>query len=93
VGYKGFCETFTSLVYLDPPYSINVEYGGGPLKTLCTRWDFKPLEKERCEVLFFLSFELKSFLLGAMMDLFFDSAFRSMVSAFEKRAVQLYGER
>lgn len=93
VGYKAFRETFTSIVHLNPPYSITVEYGGGPLKQLSTQWDFKPLAENSCEVSFFLSFEFKSFLFGAMMDLFFDKAFRSMVSAFEARAKQLYGER
>ncbi|MDD3181541.1 MAG: type II toxin-antitoxin system RatA family toxin [Alphaproteobacteria bacterium] len=92
VGYKSFRETFTSLVRLEPPHAITVEYGGGPLKHLSTHWAFKPIDDHQCEISFSLSFELKSFLFGAMMDLFFDKAFRSMVSAFEARAHQLYGE-
>lgn len=92
VGYKSFRETFTSLVHLAPPYAITVEYGGGPLKRLTTQWDFKPLGETECEISFFLAFEFKSFLFGAMMDLFFDKAFLSMVSAFEERARDLYGE-
>lgn len=93
VGYKSFRETFTSLVTLDPYQSITVSYGGGPLKQLTTEWGFAPLGESKCEVSFFLSFEFKSVLFGAMMDLFFDKAFRSMVSAFEKRAQELYGEK
>ncbi|MGE4351599.1 MAG: type II toxin-antitoxin system RatA family toxin [Bdellovibrionales bacterium] len=93
VGHKSFHETFTSLVSLTPPSGITVEYGGGPLKHLNTRWTFTPLEGNRCEITFDLSFSFKSFLLSAMMDLFFDKAFRRMVSAFEERAQELYDKK
>ena len=93
VGYSSFYDTFTSLVQLDPPRAITVEYGGGPLRHLSTQWEFKEIARDKCEVSFFLSFEFKSFIFGAMMDLFFDKAFKSMVSAFEARAKELYGER
>lgn len=91
VGYKAFHDTFTSHVTLEPPKKISVEYGGGPLKSLGNVWEFAPADNGGCEVSFFVSFEFKSVLLGAMMDLFFDNAFCRMVGAFEKRAGALYG--
>lgn len=92
VGYKSFRETFASHVHLEPPHRITVTYGGGPLKQLSTKWAFTQLEPNKTEVAFFVSFEFKSLLFNAMMDVFFDYAFRSMVRAFEKRAQELYGE-
>ena len=93
VGYKAFHDTFTSHVTLEPPHKISVEYGGGPLKALGNVWEFTPVDAGKCEVSFFVSFEFKSFLLGAMMDLFFEKAFCRMVEAFEARAAQLYGAK
>jgi len=92
VGHKSFHDTFTSIVKLDPPHGLSVTYGGGPLKSLSNVWTFEPAGQAGCEITFFVSFEFKSFLLGAMMDVFFESAFCRMVSAFEQRAAQLYGE-
>ncbi len=92
VGNKAFRESFVSFVSFDPPRSIKVEYGGGALQELRNEWIFEPLSDGSCEVSFFVDFKLKSRLLGAMMELFFDAAFRKMVAAFEARAKELYGK-
>ncbi len=93
VGYRSFRESFASHVHFSSPHMIVVEYGGGPLKHLSTKWEFAPSVDQECIVSFSLSFAFKSFFFGAMMDLFFDRAFRSMVSAFEARAKEIYGEK
>lgn len=90
VGFKSLRDTFTSLVHLDAPNTIKVTYGGGPLQRLQNEWTFTPTPDGGCEIAFLVDFAFKSFLLGAMMDLFFDKAFRTMVSAFEQRAKELY---
>jgi len=93
VGYSALHDTFTSHVTLDPYKEITVAYGGGALKSLNNTWTFHPVGEDCCEINFFVAFEFKSFLMGAMMELFFDKAFCHMVAAFEKRAVELYGAR
>jgi coenzyme Q-binding protein COQ10 len=90
VGYKVFRDTFTSVVTLDRPSRISVSYGGGPLAHLSNEWRFAPKDGG-CELTFYLDFGFRSQLLGGMINLFFDKAFRKMAVAFEARAGELYG--
>jgi len=43
-------------------------------------------------VKFFIDYEFKSMVLGALMGAMFDRAFRMFAEAFEKRAQAIYGE-
>ena len=90
VGYKAIRETFTSRVTLDPAnLKILVEYVDGPFRYLENRWSFRPAEKGS-EVVFFISYEFASRMLGLLMGAMFDKAFRKFAEAFEKRADQVY---
>ncbi|HAX91906.1 MAG TPA: ubiquinone-binding protein [Rhodospirillaceae bacterium] len=91
VGYRSVCDTFSSVVRLDRPRSIDVNYVEGPLAHLSNRWQFDPAPNGQCEVTFFVDFRFRSMLLGVMMDAFFDRAFLKMVEAFEARAAALHG--
>lgn len=92
IGYKMIRERFVSRVYLDRRKKIiRVEYVSGPLRSLQNEWQFSASPKNKCQVNFFVHFEFSSRLLSKMMDMFFDVAFRRMVSAFEARAKELYG--
>lgn len=91
IGYKAFREKFTSVVTLQEPESIVVRYESGPLAHLSNAWRFAPNAAGGCDLVFHVDFGFRSSLLGAMMDAFFDKAFRKMVAAFETRAKALYG--
>lgn len=91
VGTKTFKESFTSFVSFEKDRKITVSYGGGALSHLRNEWVFSPKSDQSCEISFFVEFKLKSRILGAMMDLFFEAAYRRMVAAFEQRARELYG--
>lgn len=91
VGYKAIRETFTSQVLLNPENNaIEVKYLDGPFKYLTNIWRFEPVEKG-CVVHFFIDYEFKSRILGAMMGMMFDRAFHTFAEAFEKRADAVYG--
>ena len=91
VGYKAIRETFTSRVTLDPAnLKILVEYVDGPFRYLENRWSFRPAEKGS-EVVFFISYEFASRMLGLLMGAMFDKAFRKFAEAFERRADAVYG--
>jgi coenzyme Q-binding protein COQ10 len=93
VGYKAIRETFTSQVLLKPEdLAIDVKYLDGPFKYLTNEWRFEPLADGGCEVHFFIDYEFKSRVLGALMGSMFDRAFRMFAEAFEKRAREIYGE-
>jgi coenzyme Q-binding protein COQ10 len=87
VGYKAIRETFTSQVLLKPDeLAIDVKYLDGPFKYLDNKWNFAPRADGGCEVRFFIDYEFKSRVLGALMGAMFDRAFRAFAEAFEKRA-------
>ena len=92
VGYKAIRETFTSQVLLKPAESlIDVKYVDGPFKYLTNRWRFEPAGAGGCEIRFFIDYEFKSRILGAVMGAMFERAFRMFAEAFEKRADAVYG--
>lgn len=91
VGYKAFRETFTTQVLLKPDdLAIDVKYIDGPFKYLDNRWRFEPTEDGGCSVHFFIEYEFKSRILGAVVGSMFDRAFRMFTEAFEKRADAIY---
>ena len=92
IGYKVFRERFTSIVTLNRPHKISVQYQSGPLSRLSNEWEFRPVGKD-CEVSFQVDFDFRSPLLSTVIDAFFDRALSKMVAAFEARAVQLYGAK
>ena len=92
VGYKAIRETFTTQVLLNPAErAIDVKYIDGPFRYLDNRWRFEALPDGGCSVHFFIDYEFKSRILGALMGSMFDRAFRMFTSAFEKRADAVYG--
>jgi len=94
VGYKAIRETFTSQVHLKPDEKIiEVKYLDGPFRYLNNVWSFLPGEGGKgTQVVFFIDYEFKSRILGALMGSMFDRAFRMFAEAFEKRADAIYGK-
>jgi coenzyme Q-binding protein COQ10 len=91
-GYKAIRETFTTQVLLKPDETtIDVKYLDGPFRYLTNEWRFEPLEGGGSTVHFFIDYEFKSRILGALMGAMFDRGFRMFADAFQKRADMLYG--
>lgn len=91
VGYKAIKETFTTQVLLNPAErAIDVKYIEGPFKYLDNRWRFEADGQGGCTVHFFIDYEFKSMILGAVMGSMFDRAFRMFAEAFEARADKIY---
>lgn len=94
IGYKLFRETFTSRVLLDrAARTIIVTYVDGPLSQLENRWQFSPAGETSCLVDFYLSYQLRSRTLAAVMGTVFDKVFGRFAEAFERRADVVYGPR
>lgn len=91
IGYKMFQEKFTSVVTLNRPEAITVDYKSGPLAHLTNQWGFKAVGAGKCELAFHVDFDFRSGLLRSAMEMFFDKAIVKMVAAFEARAQELYG--
>ena len=91
VGYKAIRETFTTQVLLNKAeHAIDVQYIDGPFKYLDNRWRFQPNADGGCTIDFFIDYEFKSRILGALMGSMFDRGFRMFSEAFEARADKIY---
>ncbi|TCU13116.1 type II toxin-antitoxin system RatA family toxin [Rhizobium sullae] len=91
VGYKAIRETFTTQVLLNKAERfLDVKYIDGPFKYLDNRWRFEEAAEGGCTIHFFIDYEFKSRILGALMGSMFDRAFRMFSEAFEKRAEAIY---
>ena len=93
VGFKSLREKFTSRVHKDRPNAIQVHYVDGPMRDLDNSWTFRSVEDGGCEIDFAVDFTFKNRVFEAMAGQYFDRAFRKMVTAFEARADELYGQR
>lgn len=91
VGYKAIRETFTTQVLLNASErTIDVKYIDGPFRYLDNRWRFGEEGEGGCAVEFYIDYEFKSRILGALMGSMFDRAFRMFAEAFEARADKIY---
>jgi coenzyme Q-binding protein COQ10 len=91
VGYKAIRETFTSQVHLKPADNqIRARYLDGPFKSLDNLWTFVPVSENASDVKFFIEYEFKNAMLGMLMGVMFDRAFRHFAQAFEERADEIY---
>lgn len=91
VGYKSVRETFTTQVLLNKAERrIDVKYIDGPFRFLENSWRFEETGETACDVLFYINYEFKNRILGAIMGSMFDRAFRKFSEAFEARADTIY---
>lgn len=90
VGFGPFRETFTSRVTLERPTRIRVRYEKGPFRYLNNVWNFSP-DPRGTRVDFFVDFEFRSRLLQNAIGVVFNEGVRLMVSAFIRRAREIYG--
>ncbi len=92
VGYKAIRETFKSQVTLKPAeLRIEVRYLDGPFKRLENLWRFEDRGLRQSVVHFDIEYEFSNRLLGMVMGVMFDQAFRRFTAAFEERAKAVYG--
>ena len=91
IGYKLIHETFTCRVALDEPkLVIHTEYIDGPFKFLENRWSFKDRSEGGSTIDFYINYEFKSRTFALLAGAVFDTVFRRMAEAFEKRADKIY---
>ncbi len=91
VGYGSIHETFTSRVFLQPDDgAIDVAYLDGSFSRLDNRWRFRDAGPGASEISFFIDYEFRNRVLGALMGTMFDRAFHAFSEAFERRADAIY---
>ena len=97
IGFGPFRETFTSRVSLEHPektgngsHRIRARYENGPFRYLNNQWIFTP-HPQGTQVDFWVDFEFRTRILQAAIGVVFSEAVKRMVSAFLKRAQDVYG--
>ena len=94
IAFKLIHQSFTSRVTLDrDKLVILVEYLDGPFSRMQNRWAFRQKSETSCEVEFFIDYEFRSRTFSMLAGAVFDTVFRRMAGAFEKRADQIYGRK
>ena len=90
IGFGPFRESFTSRVALERPRLIRVQYENGPFRYLRYQCVFTPPPEGSADD-FWVDFEFRSKLLQKAIGAVFNEAVRRMISAFLKRAREVYG--
>ena len=92
VGFSLFRERFSTRVRRDSEQlEIATDLLNGPFRRLKNNWKFEP-QPTGCLVIFDIEFAFKSRLLDALLHANFDRAVDKLISCFEARARELYGE-
>jgi len=67
---------------------VEIRLREGPFKFLESVWSFDIIDDHHCRVRFSIEFAFKNMMLDVVASPLFSTACRTMVSAFEKRAMQ-----
>jgi len=87
-------KTFTTRNRLQEGRRIELTLVDGPFKKLQGYWQFEPLKTENaCKVSLDLEFEFDNAMMSIAAKPIFTQIANSLVDAFCKRAVEVYGER
>lgn len=87
-------QTFTTHNKLTQGQRIEIELVNGPFKKLTGFWQFDALKTENaCKVNLVLEFEFNNAMISLAARPIFTQIANSLVDAFCKRAVEVYGER
>ena len=86
IGYGPFQESYISKILLTPSTRIEVVYESGPFQYLKNYWEFKEIENNQTEVIFFIDFKFRSFILQKAIESAFYKGVHSLMNAFETRA-------
>lgn len=91
ISWKGIHKTFTTKNLLNPPEKMGMSLIKGPLQHMEGVWHFTALDEHASKVSLDLEFEFT----GSVVDKLFQPVFQhianTLVDAFCKRAVEIYG--
>lgn len=88
---SGVSKEFTTCNRNQPDKMIEIRLLEGPFKHLQGYWRFDPLGEEGCKISLDMEFEFASKMMSLVLGPVFSQIASSLVEAFEKRAVQVYG--
>jgi ribosome-associated toxin RatA of RatAB toxin-antitoxin module len=93
IVWSGIHKSFTTRNTLYPVERMDMKLVEGPFRQLEGRWGFMPLGEQGCKVHMELEFELAGGFMDKLFQPIFNNIANSLVDAFCKRAVEVYGNR
>lgn len=93
ITWSGMHKTFTTRNHLYHHERIDISLVSGPFKHLEGRWSFVPLGDQGCKVHMELEFEFTGHIFDKLFQPVFNHIANSLVDAFVKRALEVYGTR
>lgn len=91
INWKGMRKKFTTRNTLRHSDRMDMNLVTGPLKHMEGIWNFQALNDKACKVLLDLEFEFAGSFIDRLFEPVFQHIANSLVDAFCKRAVELYG--
>lgn len=91
INWKGIHKTFTTKNVLHAPNSMEMSLINGPLQHMEGIWHFVALEAHACKVTLDLEFEFTGSFIDKLFQPVFQHIANTLVDAFCKRAVEIYG--
>ena len=91
VGVSGIRQSFTTQNANRPPEAIDMKLVDGPFRSFAAAWRFQPLGEKACKVEFSMELEFASRALAVLLQPLFERIADGMVSAFTRRADEVYG--
>ena len=92
VGVRGIRQSFTTENANRPGAGIDLRLLEGPFKKFAAAWRFIPLGEGAARIEFSMEYEFSSRMLGKALEPLFHNIADTMVTAFSRRADQLYGK-
>ena len=90
---SGVSQSFTTLNRLRSGEEIAMHLVDGPFSTLEGRWWFEPLGDAGCKISLLLEYDFSSKMVSLVVGPVFNKIANTLVDAFQKRALEVYGER
>jgi len=89
----GMRHSFKTVDRFMPGKLVEIRLLEGPFRFLESVWTFERISENTCRVRFSIEFEFRNMMLDMVASPIFSTVCKSMVHAFEQRAVQLQGRR
>ena len=95
IGFSvgGVSQSFTTRNRLQSGKEIAMQLVDGPFSQLEGRWRFEPLGDAGCKISLLLEYDFSSKMVSLVVGPVFNKIANTLVDAFQKRALEVYGER
>ena len=91
MNVMGIRQTFTTRNQNTPSSSILILLERGPFRELEGEWVFTPIDDSHCTVALSMHYVFSNRLLGRMLGPFFSAMTIDLITAFQRRAKEIYG--